>query len=951
MKNKSKLKEIIGKANSLSAGEIMAAVNRGDTKIDGAEVLEKPYQSQAQARYIHAKAGEGEKWAKKFVAHSEGQPVGELPEKVEKGLKSKIATGIAGATMMLGGTAQASNPSPNANGCAIGHKHVSGSASPSGASWSNTGNEAKCHTHKDGGHLKPISNTVKPDNHVFDKDAHSRKNITMTKATPPPPDAPNPNDPYYQMGRNLARPAAKKVPEVSGKPSGIKQGWLDHAYKGVSRPMETIKKADPEIGHTEPVAPKTKERWAKDAAGGKSNLNPIGQGKEGVYRPGHHEWNAFVDHLTSTPETAESGVHDARWFAANAIRGNAHHNAARDIIGDEHFPEVYGALHEAAQGLAESKKNATDPTPFVTSMSNIRTKMAHPDKMTEAIDHINRSVDAHTKATNHMNSVGIPEQHHDAIFSSAATWEPTVKKSLVKSVLGKLKKAMPTPKEDKQEAGEASPSLDRVTEAPAEGDTRPFMDTKATFKQLKERHAIFKKKIQQDREDGSADDTAIYSMNEADVTKPLEKSSAPSYKTLRTAKLPDGKKVNVYGNNGYERISNGPHRGRYLHSVMAEHKLGRKLKGNEEIDHKNGDRKGNGLSNLRLTTTSQHAAHTNTERAKQGGFTGEKRYMHSREYTEGKPESMEKGLSDYKNNELKMARELHHSGVNKQSPQYKSAVRGIVQHMKARTGQGALASHEPATDFTQAQREGAVHHLYARVKQAQPESMEKGLRDSINNFVAPSANSKPGLVTDIRRTLTNPHTVNNSPGAVVATAGMALGALGSGAAHEWEKAKADMYSDKAHSQQMSNDSFQRDAEIQKLRDAKTQRKASMKKGLSDYTTGDLAQAQREGKIEDPKGTGAPAWQKPAPKPITAPALVKPMNKAEGFNPDNMFAPEAPKTNIKNVIAKLQAKNNNEKMFANTVNELQNPPPTPAPQSDKPDLANFTAKYRMRKSKK
>jgi hypothetical protein len=260
--------------------------------------------------------------------------------------------------------------------------------------------------------------------------------------------------------------------------------------------------------------------------------------------------------------------------------------------------------------------------------------------------------------------------------------------------------------------------------APKEGDTRPFIDTKATFKQLKERHAIFKKKVQQDREDGSADNTGIYSMNEADVTKPLEKSSAPSYKTLRAVKLPDGKKVNVYGNNGYERISNGPHRGRYLHSVMAEHKLGRKLKGNEEIDHKNGDRKANGLSNLRLTTTSQHAAHTNTERAKQGGFTGEKRYMHSREYTEGKPENME---------------------------------------------------------------------------------------------------------------------------------------------------KADL-----------------------------------------------------GQVSEPKS---------------------------GFNPDNMFAPEAPAptSNIKNVIAKLQAKNNNEKMFESTVNELKAPPP--APQSSKPDLSNFTAKYRMRKSKK
>ena len=125
------------------------------------------------------------------------------------------------------------------------------------------------------------------------------------------------------------------------------------------------------------------------------------------------------------------------------------------------------------------------------------------------------------------------------------------------------------------------------------------------------------------------------------MSQPIKKSS-PSYKTQRSVKLPDGKKVNVYGNNGYERVSNGPHRGRYLHSILAEHKLGRKLKAHEEIDHKNGDRTDNSVGNMKLTTTSQHASHTNTERAKQGGFTGEKRYMHSREYTEGEPQSVEK---------------------------------------------------------------------------------------------------------------------------------------------------------------------------------------------------------------------------------------------------------------------------------------------------------------------
>ena len=40
-----------------------------------------PYQSKAQAAYVHAKAAEGVPWAKKFVAHSHGQKVSKLPKR------------------------------------------------------------------------------------------------------------------------------------------------------------------------------------------------------------------------------------------------------------------------------------------------------------------------------------------------------------------------------------------------------------------------------------------------------------------------------------------------------------------------------------------------------------------------------------------------------------------------------------------------------------------------------------------------------------------------------------------------------------------------------------------------------------------------------------------------------------------------------------------------------
>jgi hypothetical protein len=591
MKNKSNLKEIIGKANKLSAGEIMAAVNRGEDKINGAEILEKP-----------------------------------------------------------------TLPAPN-----------------------------------------PLS------------------------------DEPDVNDPHYQKARAMVRAVMhkpKQVPDVKASHiSGIKQKWLEHALKGAQAPMETMKKAKKdaasEVREVKFDAPVTEKFQPKTSTGssryGTRNI-PMPK-PESLHMEGHDHWNDFVNRASqdeevrgaAAPHLAESkqGIENARTFASNARQTMGHHDRAREIIGDDNFAHVHGILSDVSRGMAEAKEQGTDTSPYLAKYKEAKSMMAHPEHAKEAVDSIHAFHDGIHKAGRYMSKLGLPEEHHGDVFSSAATWEPKMGKSLNKSfnIVKKLKKTLPEPQEEKQEIAESSSAEDRMLVPPKEGDNRPFIGTKETFKQLKERHAAFKKKIEQDREDGDADATSIYSMNEADVSKPLEKSvkkkelnkSKPSYKTLRSAKLPNGTKVNVYGNNGYERISNGPHRGRYLHSVLAEHKLGRKLTKDEEIDHKNGDRKGNGLSNLRLTTTSKHASHTNTQRAKQGGFTGDKRYMHSREYTEGKPESMEKGLADFTTGELAAAKQAGKAGA-----------RDIVNRMKSRKASEAKTSQEVATDFAAAQREGKL---------------------------------------------------------------------------------------------------------------------------------------------------------------------------------------------------------------------------------------------------
>lgn len=73
----------------------------------------------------------------------------------------------------------------------------------------------------------------------------------------------------------------------------------------------------------------------------------------------------------------------------------------------------------------------------------------------------------------------------------------------------------------------------------------------------------------------------------------------------------DGVALNTITRNGisisYLRVSRGPQRGRYVHQLVAEALLGRPLREDEEVDHKDQDTLNNAWTNLEVKTVSEHA--------------------------------------------------------------------------------------------------------------------------------------------------------------------------------------------------------------------------------------------------------------------------------------------------------------------------------------------------------
>lgn len=76
----------------------------------------------------------------------------------------------------------------------------------------------------------------------------------------------------------------------------------------------------------------------------------------------------------------------------------------------------------------------------------------------------------------------------------------------------------------------------------------------------------------------------------------------------------DGCALNTIDRNGrvvqYIRVTAGPQRGKYLHQLIAEAKLGRALMPFEEVDHDNGNTLDNDPDNLIVRHSRVHARKT-----------------------------------------------------------------------------------------------------------------------------------------------------------------------------------------------------------------------------------------------------------------------------------------------------------------------------------------------------
>jgi hypothetical protein len=60
---------------------------------------------------------------------------------------------------------------------------------------------------------------------------------------------------------------------------------------------------------------------------------------------------------------------------------------------------------------------------------------------------------------------------------------------------------------------------------------------------------------------------------------------------------------------GYIEHTRGNHKGRSQHRVIMELHIGRRLRSDEHVHHKDGNRSNNDISNLELMTASQHMSH------------------------------------------------------------------------------------------------------------------------------------------------------------------------------------------------------------------------------------------------------------------------------------------------------------------------------------------------------
>lgn len=83
--------------------------------------------------------------------------------------------------------------------------------------------------------------------------------------------------------------------------------------------------------------------------------------------------------------------------------------------------------------------------------------------------------------------------------------------------------------------------------------------------------------------------------------------------------IPSRLRGGITRNHGYLRYSAGPLRGRFVHCVVAEAALGRKLKPGEQVHHINGCKTDNRNGNLLICTTSYHRSLHERQKKNYGG--------------------------------------------------------------------------------------------------------------------------------------------------------------------------------------------------------------------------------------------------------------------------------------------------------------------------------------------
>lgn len=88
---------------------------------------------------------------------------------------------------------------------------------------------------------------------------------------------------------------------------------------------------------------------------------------------------------------------------------------------------------------------------------------------------------------------------------------------------------------------------------------------------------------------------------------PLSEQAKRNIATARRAWGEANAKGTSVKPNGYVEYTRGEHKGRSVHVVVMEERLGRRLKPDEHVHHINGDRTDNSPDNLALVTRSGHA--------------------------------------------------------------------------------------------------------------------------------------------------------------------------------------------------------------------------------------------------------------------------------------------------------------------------------------------------------